>query len=206
MQIAPGNTAVFIINFNPTDIGFNYITNVQIRTNCKDNELFSFWIKGIGAEIVYKIGDTGPAGGIIFYDAGAVINGWRYLEASTVSFLAEWGPRNVLVGGTGSSIGDGRRNTQRIVAVLNERGLTLRAAQICADLNMNGFTDWFLPSSRELFEMYLMREIIGGFVIAWHWSSSEGNSYVALARDFRNGNLAEHWKDDTNWFRPIRAF
>ena len=30
----------------------------------------------------YKIGDEGPAGGIIFYDKGEYSDGWRYLEAA----------------------------------------------------------------------------------------------------------------------------
>lgn len=30
----------------------------------------------------YAIGDTGPAGGIVFYDKGEVTDGWRYLEAA----------------------------------------------------------------------------------------------------------------------------
>ena len=30
----------------------------------------------------YTIGDTGPAGGIIFYDKGNKTDGWRYLEAA----------------------------------------------------------------------------------------------------------------------------
>lgn len=29
------------------------------------------------------IGEVGPASGVIFYDAGAYIDGWRYLEAWT---------------------------------------------------------------------------------------------------------------------------
>jgi len=31
---------------------------------------------------VYEIGDTGPAGGLIFYDKGYYSDGWRYLEAA----------------------------------------------------------------------------------------------------------------------------
>ena len=30
------------------------------------------------------IGATGPAGGLVFYDKGAVSDGWRYLEAAPV--------------------------------------------------------------------------------------------------------------------------
>ena len=30
----------------------------------------------------YKVGDEGPAGGIIFYDKGSYSDGWRYLEAA----------------------------------------------------------------------------------------------------------------------------
>jgi hypothetical protein len=34
---------------------------------------------------VYAIGETGPAGGLIFYDKGDNSDGWRYLEAAPAS-------------------------------------------------------------------------------------------------------------------------
>jgi hypothetical protein len=42
----------------------------------------------------YKVGDTGPAGGLIFYDKGNDSGGWRYLEAApaTAEFTATWDP------------------------------------------------------------------------------------------------------------------
>ncbi len=32
--------------------------------------------------ISHQIGDTGPAGGIVFYDKGDDTDGWRYLEGT----------------------------------------------------------------------------------------------------------------------------
>jgi hypothetical protein len=44
----------------------------------------------------YKIGDTGPAGGIIFYDKGDNSDGWQYLEAAPpeFEFTANWNSAN----------------------------------------------------------------------------------------------------------------
>jgi hypothetical protein len=44
----------------------------------------------------YKVGDTGPAGGIIFYDKGNSSDGWQYLEAapSDFEFVANWNSAN----------------------------------------------------------------------------------------------------------------
>ena len=35
----------------------------------------------------YKIGDEGPAGGVIFYDKGEYSDGWRYLEAAPADLV-----------------------------------------------------------------------------------------------------------------------
>ncbi|MCL2187085.1 MAG: hypothetical protein FWB86_14735, partial [Treponema sp.] len=80
----------------------------------------------------YKIGDTGPAGGIVFYDKGNTDGGWRYLEAAPASseFSAEWGLAYFSLK-TDPEIGTGRRNTALIVAALNKiRETAGRAARL----------------------------------------------------------------------------
>jgi hypothetical protein len=44
----------------------------------------------------YKIGDTGPAGGIVFYDKGENSDGWQYLEAAPpeFEFSGNWNSAN----------------------------------------------------------------------------------------------------------------
>ena len=47
----------------------------------------------------YKVGDTGPAGGNIFYDKGDNSDGWQYLEAAPpdFEFRANWNSANDMV-------------------------------------------------------------------------------------------------------------
>jgi len=69
----------------------------------------------------YAIGDTGPAGGIIFYDKGYwgidEDYHWRYLEAApaTAEFSSVWGLFETEVSGTDTSIGSGQQNTDILV-------------------------------------------------------------------------------------------
>ncbi|MDR0456327.1 MAG: hypothetical protein LBH20_06560, partial [Treponema sp.] len=107
----------------------------------------------------YKIGDIGPAGGIVFYDKGnysGKADDWRYLEAAPADteFIAEWGSFGINVSGTGQAIGSGKSNTQLIAERLRTLGESKCAAQLCVKMDYNGFTDWFLPSKDELDLMY----------------------------------------------------
>jgi TolB-like protein len=66
----------------------------------------------------YKIGDTGPAGGLIFYDKGNNTGGWRYLEAAPRDL-----PRKIkmvaeaidITDCTERVVGRGRTNTNAIM-------------------------------------------------------------------------------------------
>ena len=70
-----------------------------------------------------------------------------------------------------SGIGTGNTNTNSIVALCNQSSF---AAKICYDLNLNGYTDWFLPSKDELNLMYVNLDANGlGSFNGWYWSSTE---------------------------------
>jgi hypothetical protein len=164
----------------------------------------------------YKIGDTGPAGGIVFHDKGAFTNGWRYLEAAPNDLVPmQWGTFRIDVGGTSGAVGTGKANTERIVAVLEQRGED-GAALFCAILDINGHKDWFLPSYDELDLMRknLKLKGLGGFNNGYYWSSTQsgsGNFYVdprsAYAISFSNGE-ATYMDSKPNAYsvRAIRQF
>ncbi|MDR3020529.1 MAG: caspase family protein [Treponema sp.] len=159
----------------------------------------------------YQIGDTGPAGGIVFYDKGSVSNGWRYLEvapAETEFSDVQWGAIGVSVGGTRTTVGSGKRNTELLVEYFRRSGASGLAAQLCAGLSFGGYTDWFLPSKGELDLMYknLREKGWGGFASTWYWSSSESNSGNAWDQRFSGGTQDNRSKTNAYRVRAIRAF
>jgi hypothetical protein len=160
---------------------------------------------------VYKVGEFGPAGGIVFYDKGVFSGGWRYLEAapSETEFTAQWGAYQKDVSGTGTAIGAGKRNTQVIADYLRQTGESGRAAQLCASLDFDGYKDWFLPSKDELNLMYtnLKQKGLGSFQNNWYWSSSQDGSNGAWGQGFSDGGQVGYdGKSSTDYVRPIRAF
>ncbi|MCL2179619.1 MAG: fibronectin type III domain-containing protein [Treponema sp.] len=161
-------------------------------SNLRNNTLYYFWVTSVErntesakSEVLsittprydYVIGDTGPAGGLIFYDKGVYTNGWRFMEAAPNDIgPAPWGANGTEVSGTSTAIGGGRGNTQSIVPVLT-RAREDGAALLCSSLNISGFTDWFLPSKDELNLMYTNLAVrgLGRFSNSCYWTSSEGS-------------------------------
>ena len=162
----------------------------------------------------YQVGDTGPAGGLIFYDKGNNTGGWRYLEAAPeeAEFRAKWSETSFLVADEynriRSEIGFGKSNTRLIIAKCREvPGNWDTAAQQCDNLALNGFDDWFLPSQSELDQIFgnLKRKNIGNFKNELYWSSTEtsggGSAYI---QNFNNGKLDYYGKTNIYYVRPIR--
>ena len=151
-----------------------------------------------------KVGQTGPAGGIIFYDQGNYTGGWRFLEAAPADlrvvnevptvdsstpgyataeryyafgyYISPEGDQLFSNGKTTNAgteitqtgLGQGKRNTQMLVAVMgeetykvydsynpeNSKKVTNYAARLCDILEYGGYDDWFLPSYSEAKKMY----------------------------------------------------
>jgi len=168
---------------------------------------------------VYNILDIGPAGGYIFYDKGSYSDGWRYLEAAPANseVKAEWGIRGegTNIPNTNTGIGSGHANTMLILEKMIENNESVCAAKICADMNINGYTDWFLPSRDELNEMYKVlcagnvNANIGGFDIGrtFYWSSSEGDVVTVWVQSFADGSQhGRTFRYGDYCIRAIRAF
>jgi DUF1680 family protein len=164
----------------------------------------------------YSVGDTGPAGGLIFYtNPNFAADGWRYLEAAPVdqSLGAKWGCfRAAISGARGTAIGSGRQNTADMLAACAERGT---AADLCHAYTLNGIGGWFLPSRDELTLMYrnLKATGTGDFRDAGmadncqYWTSSQQTADMANHIDFAdNGRLHYDDKDFPRRVRAIRAF
>jgi hypothetical protein len=106
--------------------------------------------------------------------------------------------------GPGTEIGDGEPNTTGILADCSSSPAALAARSYGAE--------WFLPSAKELNEIYINKatlEAVSGFVAFsnyYYWSSTLRDNYFAWIQYFLNGNKYTGNKDSTYRVRAVRAF
>ncbi|MDR1787322.1 MAG: DUF1566 domain-containing protein [Treponema sp.] len=155
----------------------------------------------------YQVGDTGPAGGLVFYvDTAGFPSGaetpFHYLEAAPSDLSAVWGADEAVE--TDTALGTGQANTDAITASSAPAGA---AAKVCDQL-VNSMDDWFLPSRDELNLLYtnLKSKSKGGFSNVEYWSSSQSTESQSWAIDFKTGIAGTGSKDKAKSFRPIRGF
>ncbi|WP_461246269.1 CsgG/HfaB family protein [Treponema sp. R6D11] len=158
----------------------------------------------------YKIGDTGPAGGFIFYDKGNNRGGWQYLEAAPADTEREVfipGYINPYSLGNKNLVGDGLENTRNMMAVIEKEGGGINSAPYyCTNLIVNDFNDWYLPSIDEITLMYsnLYLNNIGNFRGKEYWHSSI-QGVVVGTYDFAKGTSGRHSYGGENDKRLVRA-
>jgi hypothetical protein len=163
-----------------------------------------------------EIGDS-YQGGIVFYLDSNNLGG--LIAAPTdQSNAAEWGCQGTKIGADETVIGIGNQNTIDIEAGCTTVGT---AADICANLTLGGYSDWFLPSKDELNEMWKNLadsdgdgtntgpsdpNNLGSFANGYYWSSSETDNDEAWGQIFDLGIQDYGDKVTTVYVRAVRAF
>lgn len=192
----------------------------------KDPEEKDFLIKPKNA---YEIGDTGPAGGWVFYVAADGLHGLEAAPTDQDPGIS-WSNGEAYTQADGDGLGAGNMNTMLIIAVQGGDVYSY-AAGLCANLVITNpdtgvpYGDWYLPSK---YELSLMWENLadsdgdghnsgpsdpnnlGGFASDFYWSSTEINLIGAYAHDLDDGNNQVNdeigRKSDKLRVRAVRAF
>jgi len=177
------------------------------------------------AGVSCAVGDIGPGGGVVFYDAGSTQPWGRYLEAAPASCEIAGVPFKPVGGVQGlhalqidrvraKAIGMGKVNTDLIV---QKYGATRsHAAALVRSQACNGLTDWFLPSSGELnlaWRVLAQNRVnreptpVGGFDIGYYWTSSDYNGTEAWTQYFNDGQQFDRVQTlSANKQAPYRTF
>ena len=220
----------------------NYIAPSQFYTSWRDTTtggIASSSSSSSSSSATYAAGDTGPGGGIVFYAAtadftstgSACTPNCKYLEAAPVS----WGNGITVAGGetsgtttsdprlkwcsdtstqvnaTGTAIGTGLANTNLMNGCTSGAGFHSRAYR------GGGLSDWHLPSSAEMLQMfrYNYRQTppvsLSMTDMDNYWSSTETSSSLAIRTDVNpacgdGGCQYGQFKTAPHSVRPVRAF
>jgi hypothetical protein len=157
-----------------------------------------------GSCTYYSIGQS-HAGGLIFYIDASGVHG-LICAPTNQSDTAKWdNGTNIATNALNTAVGTGKDNSATIV---NLQGAGLYAAKICDDLNLNGYTDWFLPSKGELdlMKTNIHGNGLGNFSNGDYWTSSECGQTSAYTILFGSNNPACNPKSYKTKVRAVRAF
>jgi len=186
---------------------------VGITISCGNNDTCEIII------LEAKIGDL-REGGVVFwvdpadntrglvcslsdsnYDKAYFVQNWWGCFGDDLPNVPNVLDTGLIPSGLGAEIGDGRSNTNSILRDCPSHDSALKARLLGVE--------WFLPSAKELNEIYLNQaslEAVAGFTAlsGYHWSSTEiNNVYVWAVID---GILKVSYKDWAKAVRPVRAF
>jgi hypothetical protein len=155
-----------------------------------------------------QLGDYGPGGGRVFYDAGSTQSWGRYLELSPQGWngtasdpSAPWctgAGGNSLIG-TQAGIGKGKLNTDLMIAACNAGD----AGNLANSYRGGNKSDWYLANFQEMEQLVINASQVGysytmhTLWVSWEWTANGAQDDVAAAFSYKNASIG---------VRPIRAF
>ncbi|MDL2227454.1 Ig-like domain-containing protein [Bacteroidales bacterium OttesenSCG-928-K03] len=147
-------------------------------------------------------------GGIIFYVDESGEHGLIMAEED-LNTKYKWYNNLYIV--TGATSSDGNENTNKIIEA---QGVGNYAANLCAEANIGGYNDWYLPSEFEFnilmeYNYYFMGEA-NFYDNEYYWTSNEVDNLKArcckVSYYYNNASFTDDSKSKTFRVRPIRKF
>ncbi len=208
---ATGGTDVPKVAIKTLRVRKNRLTGFTVR--------YHFVASAPAACSAYAVGATGPGGGKVFYVASSPQSWGCYMEAVVAGMTPAWDDANVGFGyiwcvgpgqennvTTATAIGAGKVNTDNMLAAGAGACTSGAATSVRAYTGGLGAGSWSLPSKDELDELYVQREMVGGFAAADYWSSSQDDAILAWGEALNKGFQGTVSKDNSLHVRPVRAF
>ena len=140
-------------------------------------------------------------GGIVFW-IDATGDGGLIAAPTDQSAGCNWGCQGTLISGTFSN-SNGSANTDLMYAQCSVVGMS---SEICSNLVLGGYSDWYLPSIDELNLLYQQKNVVGGFTASSYWTSNQYSSVDAYWQNFNSGIQGHNLKNQSAGVRAIRAF
>jgi len=171
-----GDLITQVVTLEP---GTNYY--VRAYVSYKDETLYG---NEINFKTNYVLGQDYAGGKIAYFaepgEAG-YIEGEQHglILSTTIGIAKEWGCLGTEVEATETTYGSGQANTNKILAGCGEANT---AAVLCDNYEIEGYTDWYLPSYRELLNIDGNFDKMGGtYTGIYHWTSSQASATKAWA-------------------------
>ncbi|MDD2277960.1 MAG: DUF1566 domain-containing protein [Bacteroidales bacterium] len=184
------NTLYYVRAFATNSVGTAYGNELSFTTLLGIGDNYQ------GGVIAYVLQSDDPG-----YDAN--VQHGLIAALSDQSTSAPWSLTFTTTGATAQAYGTGQANTNTIVT---DQGEGSYAAKLCDDLVLEGYEDWYLPSMYELEKLFLNKDVIGGFAVAFYWSSSEEDMNSAWLQSFNSNSQAPGTKTNTYYVRAVRSF